>query len=72
MAVAADEVLERLRDTEMQVQRTADRIGSHEEICAERYKTINESLSRIMGIMMWFGGALVLGMAGVLVKQLWP
>ena len=72
MATAAEDLYDRMREVEMSGQRTADRIVSHEEICAERYKNINETLASMKGIMMWFGGALVIGMAGVLVKQVWP
>ena len=71
--VAAVEVMdERLREVEMTQQRTADRVSSHEEICAERYANINDTLGALKRVLFWFGGLLVTGMATILVRQVWP
>lgn len=59
---------ERLRDVELVSQRNTDRIGSHEELCAERYKTINDSIASMQSVLMKVGALLLTGMAGVLVK----
>jgi len=46
----------------MDLAREADnKINAHEDLCAERYKNINDSLSRITKLMGW-GGALLAGM----------
>jgi hypothetical protein len=63
---------ERLRDVEMSSQRTADRINSHEEICAERYANINDTLAALKRVLFWFGAVLMAGMAAILVRQVWP
>lgn len=55
----------------MATQRATDRIGAHEDLCAERYKNINDTLDTIKKIMIAVGGALIVGMAGVLASQLW-
>lgn len=68
MAAVTESFDDRLRDVELSSQRNTDRIGSHEELCAERYKTINESIASMQSVLMKVGALLLTGMAGVLVK----
>lgn len=72
MAAVLEHVEERLREVELVAQRSTDRMVSHEELCAERYKNINDTLGTIKSILFWVGAALVAGMAGILLKQVWP
>lgn len=68
MAVVMEEIDERLRGVELSTQRNTDRIGSHEELCAERYKTINDSIAGINNTLKWAAGGLIVGMLGILVR----
>lgn len=72
MAVAIEEIGERLRDVELKTQSNTDRISSHEDLCAERYKNINDALETIKKVMFWVGAALITGMAAILVSQVFP
>jgi hypothetical protein len=58
----------RVRKLELDTQSTSDRIKSHEEICAERYSDIRESIRGMRSILVKAAGLLVTGMAGILVK----
>lgn len=44
-------------------------ISTHEAVCAERYGNINSTLHSIVTILRWFGAVLLVGMAAILVKQ---
>lgn len=68
MSAAVENFEERFRDVELSTQRNADRIGSHEEICAERYKNINESLADVNRTVRWAATGLIGGMMLILVK----
>lgn len=68
MAAVTEGFDDRLREVELHTQRNADRISSHEELCAERYKTINDSIASMQSVLMKVGALLLTGMAGVLVK----
>ena len=51
----------------MDLAREADnKINAHEDLCAERYKNINESLSRIMKLIGWGGSFLAVLIVGLL------
>lgn len=51
----------------MDLAREADnKINAHEDLCFERYKHINDSLSRIMKILGWGGTTLATLIIGVL------
>lgn len=47
--MSADEFSARVRTLELASQSNADRLEAHEDICAERYKNIHESISAIRG-----------------------
>ena len=47
---------------ELEVQLT-----SHEAVCAERYQTFIQRVDRLESIMLRVAGALIVGMAGVIV-----
>lgn len=72
MTTIAPDFDDRIRNVEMTTQRNTDRISSHEDLCAERYKNINETLAAIKTILFWVGGALIAGMAAVLAHQVFP
>lgn len=72
MSAIPDDLDYRLREVELHTHKNGDRISSHEDLCAERYKNINDTLAAIKTILFWVGGALILGMAGVLVHQVFP
>ncbi len=46
------------------------RLAEHEKQCAERYEGINDNIRAMKSIIQWFGGALLVGMAGVLTRLL--
>lgn len=66
--IVVEEFDVRLREVELVTQRNTDRIGSHEEICSERYKTINDSIAGMKAVLLKVGFLLLTGMAGVLIK----
>jgi tRNA A22 N-methylase len=68
MAAASDDLSARLRRVELDTQSATDRIKSHEEICAERYRSINENLGAVRSTQAKVAWALIAGMGGILVK----
>lgn len=68
MAAVPDDFSARLRRVELDTQSATDRIKSHEEICAERYKNINENIGAIRSILLKAAGLLITGTVGILVK----
>jgi hypothetical protein len=42
-------------------------ITSHEAVCAERYQTFIQRVDRLESLMIKTAGALIVGMAGILV-----
>lgn len=69
MSTTADDFSARVRKLELDSQSNADGLAAHEDLCAERYKNIHETMATIKSILLWFGGALLAGMAAILVKQ---
>lgn len=49
---------------------TEARLNSHEAVCAERYEQINARLKRMEQIMMNVAGAMLIGMASLIVTFL--
>jgi hypothetical protein len=50
------------------------RVTGHEELCAERYENIKQSISDVRNIIKWAGATLtvsILSVLGVLIAQLW-
>jgi hypothetical protein len=45
-------------------------ITSHEAVCAERYQTFIQRVDRLESLMIRTAGALIVGMAGILVTIL--
>jgi hypothetical protein len=45
-------------------------ITSHEAVCAERYQTFIQRVDRLESLMIRTAGALIVGMAGILVAIL--
>lgn len=45
---------------------TDQALRSHEELCAERYNTINTKIEKLESIMKWFGGLVVTAVISVL------
>lgn len=72
MSVLLEEIDKRMRGVELGTQSNSDRISSHEDLCAVRYATINDTLAGIKKIMSWIGAALVTGMAAILIRQVFP
>ena len=68
MAAVTEGFDDRLREVELHTQRNADRISSHEDLCAIRYQGINDSLENLKSVLLRVGFLLLTGMAGVLVK----
>ena len=68
MAAVVETLDQRLRDVELAAQSNSDRIKSHEEICAERYANINESISGMRSILVKVAVVLITSMGGILVK----
>lgn len=68
MASTSNEIYDRLRDVEDASLRNTLGLQSHEKECAIRYAGIQESVTGIKNVLMWVGGALLVGMAGVLVR----
>lgn len=69
MATTADDFSARIRKLELESQSNKDGLESHEDLCAERYKNIHETLVTIKSILLWVGGVAVVGMAGTLAAQ---
>ena len=61
---------ERLREVELSAQSNADALEGHEEVCAERYKGIKDSLDKLNRVVSWASTALITGMAALLLKLL--
>ena len=70
MASVAEAIEERLRDVQLSTQSNRDKLESHEEICAVRYASINDSIGDINRNMRWAAVSLLTGMAAILVKLL--
>ena len=68
MAATAERLDERLRDVESDSRSNRERITAHEDICAERYRNINESIVGMRSILLKVAFLLLTGMAGVLIK----
>ena len=68
MATSVDDYSQRLRTVELAAQSAGDRIRSHEDICAERYRAINENIGAMRSILVKAAGLMITGMAGILVK----
>jgi hypothetical protein len=68
MSAVPDDFSARLRRLELDSQANANRIRSHEEICAERYANINDNIRGMRSILVKAAGLLIAGMAGILVK----
>ena len=49
-----------------QIDATAAKLMTHEEICAVRYEQINARLKRIEGILLKVAGVMIAAMAGVI------
>jgi hypothetical protein len=45
-------------------------LTSHEAVCAERYQTFIQRVDRLESLMIKTAGALIVGMAGILVTIL--
>ena len=59
------------RDGKSKAEQALREIESHEDVCAERYKNINEKLEMLFKVIAWAGGAaflLVMGLLGFLAK----
>lgn len=69
MAAIPDDFSARLRKVELDGQSNADRIDAHEDLCAERYKNIHDTMDTIKKILLWVGAAMIAGMATILSKQ---
>ena len=52
------------------VNATEARLSTHEEVCAMRYEQINARLKRLETIMIKASGAMLLGMAGIILTFL--
>lgn len=70
-----DELYARVREAEHGVLTTRLGLASHERECGIRYghintsiQNINSSVDSMKNILLWVGGALLAGMAGILVK----
>ncbi len=69
MSISA-EIFDRLREAEEGVLTNEMKLKSHEDQCAIRYGHIHASINSIRGILLWVGGTLLVGMAGILTKLL--
>ena len=49
---------------------TLAKLNSHEAVCAERYAQINVRLDRLEKVIIWFAGAMLTGMAGIIYSLL--
>lgn len=49
---------------------TLAKLNSHEAVCAERYAQINVRLDRLEKVLIWFAGAMLTGMAGIIYSLL--
>ena len=49
---------------------TLAKLNSHEAVCAERYIQINVRLDRLEKVIIWFAGAMLTGMAGIIYSLL--
>lgn len=61
---------ERLRDVERVSWDNDLKLTAHEDICAERYKGIQDKLDRMNTQITWAATGLIGGMAALLVKLL--
>lgn len=65
------DALKAARDAQAKADENARDIEAHEDICAERYKTINEKLGTIFKIIVWAGGTgfmLIMGLLAFFAK----
>lgn len=69
MTTTADDFSARVRKLELDSQSNADGLAAHEDLCAERYKNIHETMATIKSILLWVAGVVVVGMAGILAAQ---
>lgn len=69
MSATLEDYSARVRTLELASQSNADRLEAHEDICAERYKNIHETLDTIKKVLLWVGAVVVVGMAGILASQ---
>jgi hypothetical protein len=53
------------------IDATAARLSTHEEVCAIRYEQINARLKRLEGIMLKTAGVMILSMAGTIFSAVW-
>ena len=60
----------RLRAVERLSQANDLQLTSHEDVCAERYKGIQDNLNRMNRTINWAATGLIAGMAALLVKLL--
>ena len=60
----------RLREVEFSSRSNEDKLNAHEDLCAERYKNIHESIGDINRTVRWAAASLLTGMAAILVKLL--
>jgi len=44
---------------------TIAKLNSHEAVCAERYAQIQMRLDRLEKVIMWFAGAMIMGMGSI-------
>jgi len=49
---------------------TLAKLNSHEAVCAERYEQIQMRLDRLEKVIIWFAGAMLTGMAGIIYSLL--
>jgi hypothetical protein len=49
---------------------TLAKLISHEAVCAERYTQIQLRLERLEKAIIWFAGAMITGMAGIIYSLL--
>lgn len=70
MAATAESFEPRLRAVEGASQEALLRLDGHEEVCAERYQNIHESVGGIKRLLSRVTIALLAGMAAILVKIL--
>jgi hypothetical protein len=68
MAATMERLDERLREVESDSRSNRERITAHEDICAERYENINDSIAGMRSVLLKVAFLLLTGMAGVLIK----
>lgn len=67
----AYDALEMARHADGKAERALQAVDSHEDICAERYRNINEKIGTIFKLLAWGGTTalmLILGLLGFLAK----